>query len=98
MTQGKHSVTTKRLVATLGLALACAILASVPAAAQEKQGRLDVYGFAMLDMGYESGQSDPDWFDVMRPTKLPSFDDEFGGDGETYAGVRQSRFGVKGFT
>ncbi len=33
----------------------------------------------------------------MRPTKLPSFDDEFGDDGRTYAGVRQSRLGVKGY-
>ena len=51
----------------------------------------------MLDMGYQAGQNDPDWFDVLRPTKLPAFEDEFGGDGETYAGVRQSRLGVKGF-
>jgi len=33
----------------------------------------------------------------MRPTKLPSFRDEFGRDGRTFAGVRQTRFGVKGF-
>jgi len=58
---------------------------------------MEIYGFAMLDMGYESGQSDPDWFDVMRPTKLPSFENEFGADGHTYAGVRQSRLGVRGF-
>jgi outer membrane DcaP-like protein len=66
-------------------------------AASTDQARLDLYGFAMLDMGYETGQQDPDWFDVVRPTKLPSFEDEFGGDGHTYAGVRQSRLGVKGF-
>jgi hypothetical protein len=66
-------------------------------AASTDKARLDLYGFAMLDMGYETGQQDPDWFDVVRPTKLPSFEDEFGGDGHTYAGVRQSRLGVKGF-
>jgi hypothetical protein len=48
-------------------------------------------------MGYETGRSDPDWFDVLRPTKLPSFEGEFGEDGQTYFSVRQSRFGVKGF-
>jgi len=67
-------------------------------AADASKTRLDLYGFAMLDMGYETGQSDPDWYDVMRPTKLPAFDDEFGGDGRTYAGVRQSRLGFKTFT
>ena len=45
---------------------------------------LDLYGFAMLDTGYQSGQNDPDWFDVLRPTKLPAFADEFGEDGEWF--------------
>ena len=60
--------------------------------------RLDIYGFAMLDMGYQFKQTHPDWFDVIRPTKLPAFPDEFGEDGHFYSGVRQSRFGVKSFT
>jgi hypothetical protein len=59
--------------------------------------RLDVYGFAMLDTGYQSGQNHPDWFDVVRPTRLPAFENEFGEDGRWFAGVRQSRLGVKGF-
>ena len=83
-----------RRIALLLLVLAAAGSAQ---AAEPSKTRLDLYGFAMLDMGYETGQQDPDWFDVVRPTKLPSFEDEFGGDGHTYAGVRQSRFGVKGY-
>jgi hypothetical protein len=59
---------------------------------------VDIYGFAMLDMGYSFNQNDPAWFDVIRPTKLPSFENEFGEDGRWYAGVRQSRLGVKSFT
>ncbi|MBO6704216.1 MAG: hypothetical protein JJ921_17870 [Pseudomonadales bacterium] len=55
----------------------------------------NLYGHVMLDMGYQRGQNDPDWFDVVRPTKLPSVDDEFGSDGSFFAGVRQSRLGVK---
>jgi hypothetical protein len=55
---------------------------------------LDIYGFAMLDMGYEAKQSDPNWFDVLRPTKLPAFPNQYGEDGHFFAGVRQSRFGV----
>jgi hypothetical protein len=64
---------------------------------EEKGGKnsIDLYGFVMVDTGYESGQSDPNWFDVMRPTKLPSFKNEFGGNGNVYFGVRQTRFGVK---
>ncbi len=75
-----------------------AVLATavMPALAQEKP-RGELYGFAMLDMGYDFKQTDPNWFDVMRPTKLPAFEEQFGKDGSTYAGVRQSRLGVKGW-
>ena len=66
-------------------------------AQDEPKPRMDVYGHAMLDMGYETGASHPDWFDVVRPTKLPAFQDEFGKDGNFYAGVRQSRLGVKSY-
>jgi hypothetical protein len=58
---------------------------------------LDIYGFAMLDNGYNAGQIDPDWFDVMRPTKLPAFKDEFGRNGTWFAGVRQSRLGFSAY-
>jgi len=68
-----------------------------PAADDKAQVRLDLYGFAMLDMGYDVNQNDPLWFDVMRPTKLPSSPDQFGHDANFYSGVRQSRFGVKGY-
>src|SRR5215469_18524122 len=59
--------------------------------------RLDIYGFVMTDFGYDLMQNDPNWFDVTRPTKLPSFKNEFGRNGKTYAGVRQTRFGVKAY-
>jgi len=59
--------------------------------------RLDIYGFAQLDMGYDFKQEHPDWFDVLRPTKLPSFSDQYGDDGNFYASVRQSRLGFKGY-
>ncbi len=59
--------------------------------------RMDIYGFAMLDMGYQFKQNDPNWFDVLRPTKLPAFEDQFGQNGDWFSGVRQSRFGVKAY-
>jgi hypothetical protein len=73
---------------------------SEPADAQAKQAKpfLDIYGFIMMDAGYDFKQVHPDWFDVVRPTKLPSYKDEFGADGNTYFGVRQTRFGVKSET
>src|SRR5689334_19661498 len=57
---------------------------------------LDIGGFMMLDSGYNFNQIHPDWYDTMRPTKLPSFKDEFGKDGSWFMGVRQSRLGFKG--
>jgi outer membrane DcaP-like protein len=72
--------------------------AQTPAPAQAPPvPRLDIYGFVMTDFGYDLRTNDPNWFDVNRPTKLPSFDREFGRDGKTFAGVRQTRFGVKGY-
>ncbi|MGI9200117.1 MAG: DcaP family trimeric outer membrane transporter [Woeseiaceae bacterium] len=66
--------------------------------AETEATEIEIYGHAMLDMGYQSKQNDPDWFDVVRPTKLPSFDDEFGDDGTFFSSVRQSRLGVKSST
>jgi hypothetical protein len=56
---------------------------------------MTIYGFAQLDTGYDAGATDPAWFDVIRTTKLPAFADQFGKGGNWYAGVRQSRLGVK---
>jgi len=56
---------------------------------------MEIYGFAMLDFGHDFKSIDPAWFDTLRVTRLPSFDGEFGADDNTFAGVRQSRFGVK---
>ena len=63
----------------------------------EAKPRMDIYGFAMLDMGYQAKQNHPDWYDTLRPTKLPAYENEYGEDGRYFAGVRQSRLGVKGF-
>ena len=62
------------------------------------ESTFQVYGFAMLDAGYDFDTNDPNWFDVVRPTKLPAFAGEFAPDGKVYLGVRQTRFGVKSST
>jgi hypothetical protein len=59
--------------------------------------RYNIYGFAQADFIYDFKQTDPNWFDVVRPTKLPAFEDQFGRDGNFWSSVRQTRFGVKGF-
>ncbi len=73
---------------------------ATPTKPQDKSGEstFQVYGFAMLDAGYQFKQNDPNWFDVIRPVKLPAFKDEFAPNGKTYWGVRQSRLGVKSST
>jgi len=70
--------------------------ATIPTDA-DQTAHVDIYGFAMLDTGYDFKRNDPDWYDTVRPTKLPAFTDEFGKDGNWFAGVRQSRLGFKGY-
>jgi len=43
-------------------------------------------------------QINPDYFDVMRPTQLPAYKNEYGSDGNVFFGVRQSLFRVQSFT
>jgi cell division protein FtsB len=64
----------------------------------ERQNSFNFYGFVMLDSGYDFGQVNPNWYDVVRPTQLPSFHNEFAPSGNVYASVRQTRFGVKSST
>ena len=59
---------------------------------------MEIYGFAMLDIGQNFKTIHPNWFDTMRVTKLPSFDRQYGEDASTFAGVRQSRLGVRATT
>ena len=79
--------------------------ASVPATTAEPQSdpkkgesTFTIYGFVMLDAGYQFKQADPNWFDTVRPVKLPAFKDQFAPSGNSYFSVRQSRFGVKSST
>jgi hypothetical protein len=87
--------------AGLGCLAAALLLAAAPAAHAQDAAQAatkpsaEIYGFAMLDIGHDFTQINPNWFDTMRVTRLPSFEDEFGEDHNTFAGVRQSRLGVR---
>src|SRR5678816_2239466 len=72
--------------------------AAASQAASTSKPSFEVYGFAMLDIGQNFKQIHPDWYDTLRVVKLPTFNDEFGHNNSTFAGVRQSRLGVRSST
>jgi hypothetical protein len=84
----------------IGLTIYLLAIMTAPAARaqDEQQKSLEVYGFAMVDMGYNLDQINPKWFDALRITRLPKYKDEFAPDGTFFFGVRQTRFGVAGYT
>ncbi|MDP3445807.1 MAG: DcaP family trimeric outer membrane transporter, partial [Ignavibacteria bacterium] len=72
------------------------IIASISGYSQTDSTKFfEIYGFAQADLGYNTNQVNPEWYDAMRPSKLPSYKNEFGTDGNAYFSARQSRFGVK---
>ena len=96
MKDGRHLsfLVVAGIVAALLLPLATPVVWAEEGS-EEAKPRFDLYGFVMTDAGYRTGQIDPDWFDVIRPTKMAAYEDEFGADGNTYFSVRQTRFGTK---
>lgn len=66
-------------------------------AQDDKQKSMEIYGFIMADAGYNFNQIDPNWYDVIRTTKLPSYKNQYGADGNTYFSVRQTRLGFKNY-
>src|SRR5215831_7114378 len=85
----------KRIYTALILVLA--FVNASKAQEDEKKKSMEIYGFIMMDAGYNFDQIQPDWYDVVRTTKLPSVKNEFGTNGNVYFSVRQTRFGVKNY-
>ncbi|PWU00565.1 MAG: hypothetical protein C5B52_08635 [Bacteroidetes bacterium] len=79
----------------IAILLTTGITKSVKAQEDEKQKTMEIYGFIMMDAGYDFNQIHPDWYDVVRPTKLPAYKNQYGTDGNTYFSVRQTRLGFK---
>jgi hypothetical protein len=63
----------------------------------EKKKSMEIYGFIMMDAGYNFNQIQPDWYDVIRTTKLPAYKNQYGADGNFYFSVRQTRLGFKNY-
>src|SRR5688572_2955722 len=61
-----------------------------PAPVQARSS-MEIYGFAMLDIGHNFKTIHPKWYDTMRVTRLPKFEGEHGEDGSAFASVRQTR-------
>ena len=87
------------------LASAAAAESVAPDSAAESQPEpwnagtsMEIYGSAMLDMGYANKSSNPDWYDVLRPTKLPASADEHTDKGKFWMGVKQSQLGFRSST
>ena len=74
------------------------LLGSLVLAQDVDKNWFKIYGFAMTDIGYNANQIQPDWYDVVRPTKLPTIKNQYGTDGNAYFSVRQTRFGVQSGT
>jgi hypothetical protein len=70
--------------------------APVPAAERPpKDHNLELYGFLQLDAIQDFKRVNPDWDATLRPSRIPTIDGQFGGDGQAIFSVRQSRLGVK---
>lgn len=88
----KSSLTIRILLAAILTWSACALQAQ-----DAPPKSMEIYGFIMMDAGYNFNQIDPNWFDVVRPTKLPAYDNQYGADGNFYFSVRQTRLGFKNY-
>ena len=71
------------------------VLGATAASAAEGDKSFEVYGFAMLDYIQDFRRVNPDWEDALRPSRIPTDDEQCGDDGQVSMSVKQSRFGVK---
>lgn len=79
---------------------ATAAVITVACAAAQAQGTTDdtsfeIYGFAQADYIQDFNRVNPAWDDTLRPSRIPTTEGLYGGDGQAIISVRQSRFGVR---
>jgi len=65
------------------------------ATAQDAKPKVEFYGQLMTSAGTNGTLQNPSWFDVVRPTMLPAFEDQFGPGSNTFFSVRPTRFGMR---
>ncbi len=79
------------------LIFALSMMVFAGSAQERKVPEIRFSGQVMADAGYNFNQVNPLFFDVMRPTQLPSFKNEYGTDGNVFFGVRQTSLGMWGY-
>ena len=90
----KRQIRLQKALLTALLAVAGTV---VNAQQNDDNKTMDIYGFIMMDAGYNFNQIEPNWFDVVRPTKLPTYKNQYGTDGNFFFSVRQTRLGFKNY-
>jgi hypothetical protein len=73
------------------------VLAVAGHSQERTEPELLLQGQLMTDAGYNFNQVHPDFYDVMRPTQLPAYENQYGTDGNVFFGVRQSMLGMRLF-
>jgi hypothetical protein len=89
-----RTLTLPFMAALVMLGAAAGARAQTPAAPSPPT--LEIYGFGQADAIADFKQNNPDWYDTVRPSRLPNVANQFGQDGHFYLSARQSRLGVKG--
>ena len=67
-------------------------------AQNDRKTAFQISGLIMTDVGYNFSQINPNYFDVMRPTQLPSYSNQYPPDGVMYFSIRQSMLDLKSYT
>lgn len=82
----------------IGSQLICSLLASLAAltAQAQKKTEIEIHGQVWLTTDYNFQSQDPNWFEMLRPSKISNDKGEaYAGNGNFSVGVRPSRFGIQ---
>jgi hypothetical protein len=60
-----------------------------------KVPRIEFFGQFVSDAIHDFNTVNPNFFDVLRPTQLPAFEDEFGRNNHSWFSARPTRFGTR---
>jgi hypothetical protein len=78
-----------------GLAMVLGSASAAHAQPPSDNPSLEIYGFGQADAIADFNTNNPDWYDVARPSRLPTYKGQYGEDGHFYLSARQSRLGAK---
>jgi len=79
----------------LGVSPPPAVQYTPAAPKRPRDHNLELYGFVQLDAIQDFNRVNPDWDSTLRPSRIPTEEGQFGGDGQSIFSVKQSRLGAK---